>query len=186
MRFSLAQLYSGGQYDAAAGMRVEYYGDREKVKTDAAARRMLEQALDWMEDHAEMHKERTGLEAVVRRGYEIMAKISLVLSAPSGIRTAEHVRWAFAMVKRDIDDKTRLAYANENSKSSPEMALKARILNLIDRENGGTVNYIAHRTRATKEVVLSSLQAMADSGMVVLKKKENAGNNRPVEKWFQL
>jgi len=186
MRFSLAQLYSGGQYDAAAGMRVEYYGDREKVKTDAAARRMLEQVLDWMEDHAEMHKERTGLEAVVRRGYEIMAKISLVLSAPSGIRTAEHVRWAFAMVKRDIDDKTRLAYANENSKSSPEMALKARILNLIDRENGGTVNYIAHRTRATKEVVLSSLQAMADSGMVVLKKKENAGNNRPVEKWFQL
>jgi len=82
------------------------------------------------------HKERTGLEAVVRRGYELMAKISLILAAPEGIRTAEHIRWAFAMMRRDIEEKTRLAYANENEKAAPGEALAAKIMNMVDSTMG--------------------------------------------------
>lgn len=185
VRYALAQLYSGGAYDSEGGMRVEYYGDRVAVRTDAAAVDMLSQALDWVEDHAELHKERTGLEAVVRRGYEIMAKISLILAAPSGIRTTEHVRWAFAMMRRDIEEKTRLAYANENQKQAPEAALMARILNLIDKDHGETVAVIANRTKKPKAEVQSVLEKMTESGLVESQQTTHPFNGSVIEKWFQ-
>jgi hypothetical protein len=186
VRYALAQLYSGGAYDSEGGMRVEYYGDRVAVRTDAAAVDMLSQALDWVEDHAELHKERTGLEAVVRRGYEIMAKISLILAAPSGIRTTEHVRWAFAMMRRDIEEKTRLAYANENQKQAPEAALMARILNLIDKDHGETVAVIANRTHKSKQEAEQVLQKMADSGLVIQQEVRHPVNGKVSDKWFAV
>lgn len=186
MRFALAQLYSGGSYDADGPQRVEHYGDREQVRTDAAARAMLEKVLDWIEEHAELHKERTGLEAVVRRGYEIMAKLSLILAAPSGIRTAEHVRWAFAMVRRDIEEKTRLAYANENQKAAPEAALMARILNLIDKDHGETVAVIASRMKKPKQEVEATLEKMREAGMIEKKEYPHKFNGSVVQKWHGL
>lgn len=183
MRFALAQMYSGGAYDTEV-TRVENYGDRQKVITDKTARAMMEKVLDWIEDHAEMHKERTGLEAVVRRGYEIMAKISLILAAPSGVRTAEHVRWAFAMVQRDIEEKTRLAYANENQKSAPDAALMARILNLIDKDHGETVAVIANRTHKPKAETEQLLNKMLESGMARKQDIKHPVNGRVSEKWF--
>jgi len=183
MRHFLAQLYSGGSYDSEAH-RVEYYGDRQKVKTDPGAAEMLAKALDWIEDNAEMHKERTGLEAVVRRGYEIMAKLSLILAAPEGVRTAEHVRWAFAMVRRDIEEKTRLAYANENEKQAPEQALMARILNLIDQEHGETVAVIANRLKKSKAAVSETLEKMEGIGTVERKTHKHPFNGTEIVKWF--
>lgn len=185
MRHALAQLYSGGAYDSEA-MRVEHYADREKVVTDPQAVTMLSKVLDWIEDHAEMHKERTGLEAVVRRGYEIMAKISLILAAPGGIRTAEHVRWAFAMVRRDIEEKTRLAYANENQKAAPDSALMARVLNLIDKDHGETVAVICNRIRKQKTEIESLLTKMADSGLVKKQDIQHPVNGKSSEKWFAV
>ena len=185
MRHALAQLYSGGAYDSEA-MRVEHYADREKVVTDPQAANMLNKVLDWIEDHAEMHKERTGLEAVVRRGYEIMAKISLILAAPGGIRTAEHVRWAFAMVRRDIEEKTRLAYANENQRAAPDSALMARVLNLIDKDHGETVAVIANRVHKPKAEVEMLLQKMADSSLVKRQEVRHPVNGKTSEKWFGL
>lgn len=186
MRYALAQLYSGGSYDTAESMRVEYYGDRVKVSTDAEAASMLASALDWVEDHAETHKERTGLEAVVRRGYEIMAKISLILAAPGGIRTAEHVRWAFAMMRRDIEEKTRLAYANEHQKSAPEQAAMARILNLVDRDHGETVAVISNRVHKSKQETEQILQKMSDNNLVAKQDVRHPVNGRVSEKWFAV
>lgn len=185
MRFALAQLYSGGSYDSDGPQRVEHYGEREQVRTDAQARAMLEKVLDWIEEHAELHKERTGLEAVVRRGYEIMAKLSLILAAPSGIRTAEHVRWAFAMVRRDIEEKTRLAYANENQKAAPEAALQARILNMIDKDHGETVAVIANRNKRPKAEIEKVLEHMRENGMAEKQETKHPFNGSVIEKWFQ-
>ena len=183
MKHALAQLYSGGAYDSEV-MRVEHYGEREKVATDPLAASMLAKALDWIEDHAEMHKERTGLEAVVRRGYEIMAKISLILAAPGGIRTAEHVRWAFAIVRRDIEEKTRLAVATEHPTAAPDAALSARVLNMIDKEHGETVAVIANRLRKQKADVEALLDKMASAGLAVKKEVQHPKNRSTVCKWF--
>ena len=57
-----------------------------------------------------MQKEQ-GLEAIPRRGYELVAKISFILGIGDGVRTDEHVTWAFELIKRDIDRKMKLAFA---------------------------------------------------------------------------
>lgn len=183
LRYALSGLYSGGSYDPQ-NTRVEYYGDKIEISTDKDAAAMLGKVLDWVEDHAEMHKERTGLEAVVRRGYELMAKISLILSAPGGVRTSEHVRWAFAMMKRDIEEKTRLAYANMTEKSNPQDALAAKIMNMIGADHGETVAVFANRTRRTKAEIEKTLAGLKDRGMVRCTESENPINQRVSLKWF--
>lgn len=165
MRSALIAMYQGGSYDKDA-LRVEYYGDKIKIQTDAEAKAMLAACLDWCIDHAENHKERTGLEAVVRRGYEIMAKVSLILSAPGGVRTAEHVRWAFALVRRDIEEKTRLAYANISEKSAPGLSLQARIMSRIDTAHGETVSVLANRLRRPKAEVQKAIDDLAAKGLI--------------------
>jgi hypothetical protein len=185
LRYALSGLYSGGSYDPQ-NTRVEYYGDKIEVRTDKEAASMLDKALDWIEDHAEMHKERTGLEAVVRRGYELMAKISLILSAPSGIRTGEHVRWSFAMMRRDIEEKTRLAYANMHEKSNPADALAAKIMNLIDKDHGETVAVIRNRTSRPKAEILKAIEKMESAGLIVSREVRHPVNGRASVKWFEV
>lgn len=165
MRSALVGLYQGGSYDQDS-LRIEYYGDKVKIQTDSEAKAMLASCLDWCIDHAESHKERTGLEAVVRRGYEIMAKVSLILSAPGGVRTAEHVRWAFALVRRDIEEKTRLAYANISEKSAPGLSLQARIMSRIDQNHGETVAVLANRLRRPKSDVQKAIDDLAAKGLI--------------------
>lgn len=184
MEYTLKALYSGGSFDQDQN-RVEYYGEKVKVSTEKDAIIMLDAALDWIEDEAEKHKERTGLEAVVRRGYEIMAKISLILAAPGGVRTSEHVRWAFAMMKRDIDEKTRLAYANEREKDDPTQAMAAKVLNLVDLEHGETLAVICNRLRgAKKESVEAVLQSMIDNDLIVERVTKHPINKRETKKYF--
>lgn len=183
MEYTLKALYSGGSFDQDCS-RVEYYGPRVNIKTDSDAETMLSAALDWIENEAEKHKERTGLEAVVRRGYEIMAKISLILAAPSGVRTSEHVRWAFAMMQRDIEEKTRLAYANEREKDSPQQAMAARILNLIDKDHGETLAVLCNRLRpAKKDDVISIINNMVENKLII-EKEVKASNGRASKKFY--
>jgi hypothetical protein len=183
MEYTLKALYSGGSFDQQCN-RVEYYGERIKIRTDAEAAKMLDDALDWIENEAEAHKERTGLESVVRRGYEIMAKISLILAVPSGVRTAEHVRWAFAMMKRDIDEKTRLAFANERQKDDPTQAMAAKILNLIDREHGETKAVIQNRLRPAKKDDVEKVIAMMIENKLIIEKEVKASNGRASKKFY--
>lgn len=183
MRYALAGLYSGGSYDPQ-NSRVEYYGEKIAVRTELEAKRMLSDALDWMEEQADTHKEVTGLEAVVRRGYEIMAKISLILAAPGGVRTAEHVRWAFAMMRRDIEEKTRLAYSNMNEKADPASALGAKILNMVDAEHGETIAVIYNRTKRPKPEIDKVLANLSERGLVIEREVVHAGNGRKITKWF--
>lgn len=184
MKYALSALYSGGDFDAQA-QRVEFYGEKTKVSTNKDAAVMLGQVLDWIEDYAEEHKANTGLEAVVRRGYEIMAKISLILAAPGGVRTAEHVRWAFAIMKRDIDEKTRLAFANEEEKNNPGQALKARILNMLDQDHGETLGVICNRLRPNKkDVVIKTLKDMENDGLIKNAESKHGGTGKTIKKWY--
>lgn len=186
MEYTLKALYSGGSFDQDCN-RVEYYGPKIEIKTEANAVKMLDAALDWIEDEAEKHKERTGLEAVVRRGYEIMAKISLILAAPSGVRTSEHVRWAFAMMQRDIEEKTRLAYANEREKDSPHQAMAAKILNLINSDHGETVGVICNRLRpAKKEEIEEVLKSMEENNLIKSQQTKSKYNGKVATKYFSV
>lgn len=144
LRYALAGLYGGGSYDQHDG-RVEFYGDRTEVPTDPDAAQFLAEAQEWFYQYAEEHKSKTGLEAVVRRGYEIMAKISLTLAAPEGVRSLEHVRWAYALARRDIDDKIALAHGNDTD--SEIEAIAARIMSVVSSEHGEPISVVYQRTK---------------------------------------
>lgn len=171
MRNALIGLHTGGDYDPTI-TRVEHYGERHRITTDANAHAMLDDALTYFEEKAEGFKSTNGFEAVPRRGYEMVSKVSAILAAPSGIRTAEHVRWAFALVDRDVEYKAMLAFSNEES-ANAEQKLYAAILNRIDHEHGETLAVLANRLRKYKrEQIAAALKKLAEQGLVIEKTED--------------
>lgn len=170
MRSRLQTLFNGGYFSSTAGDRVENHGGMKEVPTTPDAVEALRAALEWTLDYAEDQKERSGLEAVVRRGYEMIAKVSLILAAPEGLRTAEHVRWAFALVKKDVDEKIRLVVSNDDSHGT-DKALMAKITKIISSDHGETFGVIKNRLRKYKpEDVQKALDTMV-SGSVAKKEQ---------------
>lgn len=113
--------------------RIEMRSDkRQRITTEPDAREMLERVRLWTITHlAADHQESSGLTAIARRCYEQIAKISLVLAAPSGVRTMEHVRWATAYAVRDVREKVREVIASE---SDGAHALHAAVLSAVGTE----------------------------------------------------
>jgi hypothetical protein len=176
----LGLIYNGSED------RVEYTGPRTDVPTDDEADAALDAIADWLIDYADHMGEKTGEASVamIRRAYELIAKISFVLAIPGGVRTLEHVRWAFAFVKDEIDFKVQLVFANDNAKAKPEDALAARLLNLIDAENGLTTAMLANRLRVSKEIVDTTCKQLEASGEVKLKDGRKY-RGKSVLKWFR-
>lgn len=129
----IAAIAMDGEYDMMAPARVEHYGDRTMVPTQDRAVAMLDSVSLWMEEQAERQKA-TGLESLYLGAYELVSKVSLILAVPERLRTDEHVRWAFALVRRDIQEKTRLVIGNDTHKSFRGDALTARILSVVADE----------------------------------------------------
>jgi hypothetical protein len=178
MAATLSQIYHAGEFDNDAPPRVEYYGRRSIVPTDDKAHDMLDAALDWFEDQAEAHKSRTGLEALYLGAYELVSKVALVLAAPEGRRTQEHVRWAFALVRRDLEEKARLVTANDREKDAPKLALAAKISNIIDGD-GETFGVICNRLRkAKREDVKAALDDMVAQGVALCEARIHPKNGR--------
>jgi hypothetical protein len=181
MAARLQQIFSGGEYDIFAdGGRIEYYGPRRKIPTTQEAHAMLDAALDWFEDQAIEHKRRTGLEALYLGAYELVSKVSLVLAVDGGTRTAEHVRWAFALVRRDVEDKMRLVTANDREKDAPALALAAKIANVIG-DDGETLGVIYNRLRRFKRTdVDAALAKMVENGVACRKVTKHPKNGSDV------
>ena len=183
MAATLQNLYKPGEFDAT-NAKVRHYGERVEIKTDDKASEMMDAVSDWLfYTYAEQHKESTGLEAIVRRGYELMAKISMILACPSGVRTAEHVRWAFAMMKRDIDEKVRIVITNQ---SKSKKSIYAKILGVISRDHGESTAVICNRLRpALRDDVIKALDKLEQDGEIKLIKGERKKTGRPEsDKWI--
>jgi hypothetical protein len=147
IKLTLQRLSAGGSYDMMErkGQRVENYGDRIEIPTTVEALAMLDNIVDLFDQMAYDHKESTGLEALPLRGYEQVSKVSLILAIPEGVRTVEHVRWAYGLVQRDIQSKMRLVLANDSDKSNPERSLLMTILQMVDGPDGETAGVIMRR-----------------------------------------
>jgi hypothetical protein len=164
MKMTMQQLASGGSYDAMKSERVEHYGDRIEIPTTAEASAMLDNIVDLFDQMAYEHKERSGLEALPMRGYEQVSKVSLILAIPEGVRTVEHVRWAYALIKRDIESKMRLVLANDNDKSDPARALLMTLLQMVDGPEGETAGVIMRRLerKYKREDIQSALDKLVE------------------------
>ena len=152
MQATIRQLASGGSFDVfATGTRIENSGERVEIPSDARASQMLNDVLVWCEDQANVHKGTSGLESLWLGAYELVSKVSFILAIPEGLRTSEHVRWAFALIKRDVEEKIRLVTANDREKDAPALAMHAKIGNLCSGEDGETIGVLVNRMRGKKK-----------------------------------
>ena len=128
MQNTLANMPNFGHFDATDyDARIEFLGEQSTIESTDNAMRMMDRVYNAFWAMADEAQSQSGLEAIPRRGYELVAKISFILGIPEGIRQAEHVRWAFALVKNDIERKMRLAHANINEKESPSDSIAIKI-----------------------------------------------------------
>jgi hypothetical protein len=186
LKMSLQQLALGGSFDLMQpqGGRVEYYGQKIAIPSDAAAHSLLDSIIQFFDRQAQEHKERSGLEALMMRGYEQVSKISLILASGGGIRTVEHVRWAFALVKRDLETKMRLVTANDRESDAPALAMKKRIEQQISGDEGETMGVIANRLRKyRKEELEACINKMVDRGEVEIIRTTHPYNKKSVVRY---
>ena len=169
LKQSLEDLYAAGGFDMTGSSRVEYYDDRIQIPTTPGGIDLLEQVSDAFEQMADEAKSATGLEALAMRAYEQVAKVSLILAVPGGIRTEEHVLWAYALVRRDIKEKMDLVTSNDRAKDSPVIAMRARIMNLTSGDDGETMGVIINRMRKYKKSDIEKcLEQLVSAGQVEL------------------
>jgi len=180
IKYSLINLYAPG-YTIEPGARVERYGDKVPIQTTEDAAAALDTVGELFWEMAERHKDETGLHPIPRRGYELTAKVASVLAMPSGLRTLEHVRWAYALVRKDIEGKMRVAHSN--SAPQAQDALTSKILSMVNAEHGETLRSIQRGCRAYRpDDVAAAIAGMVDSGAVV--QRETTGRGRPTTKYF--
>ena len=174
LRDRIIALRSNGSFDQK-NYRVESNGTFNIIKTDHDALQALENISEWFWQEAESQTEKTGFEAVVRRGFEMVEKVSFILSFGSESRTLEHVEWAFEYIKRDIAYKTMLAYSNVKEKSDPVESMAAKIMCCITDE-GITIGRIVNRYRAKRDLVLRAVDFLEHKGKVKINEFDR--NNR--------
>lgn len=183
MRNTLRGLYDGGHFNTT-NERVEHVGERVQIQTTPEAAQALDKALEWTIEYAEVQKEKTGLEPIPRRGYELLAKISLILAAPSGVRTLEHVRWAYALTKRDVDEKLRLVMSNDKTHGT-DKNLMAKITKYISSDHGEKIGVIKNRLRQYKpEDVVKALEMMEATGAARRETTKAKNNGKTTERWY--
>lgn len=187
LAMKLAQIFHGGNFDMmqSQGARVEYAGDRELVLTDDDAGEMLRKVSKWLHSYAEEMGENTGEASVamIRRAYELIAKISFILAIPTARRTAEHVRWAFAYVRAELDAKIKLVFANDNGKDRPEEAIAARVINYIDPEKGASTRVLANRMKVKTEALEPILLKMEAHAMIRRQPGKKAWKGKVADVW---
>lgn len=188
LQMKLLSLAGGGDADMDNQLRIEFKGEHEYVTTNDDAESLLDKIDAYLYSYAEHHCETTGLEPIVRRAFEQVLKISMVVAmGDGGKRTVEHVRWAYALVKKDIDNKINLAGGNiaKESKKKNEEIL-AKVQHCLDSSEGTTLGKIANRYRnLDKEQILACLEYLEGRGQARREAPASTGRGgRPQEKWY--
>lgn len=172
----LRAIYSAGEYDSRSG--VVEATQRKSIPTDSAASDLLDETVQWFEDQAIDQKASTGLESLYLRAYELVAKVSYILAIPEGVRTVEHVRWAYALVKRDIESKMHLVMSNSGPDGKSAMALNSAIAHALGDE-GLTIGVLRNKLsrKWKKDDINASIANLVEKGLI---KEEEvpAGNGK--------
>jgi hypothetical protein len=165
IKYKLSSLWRPGEYTSDKNERIEHYGDKSPIKTTQEASEALDEVLRHYLSTAEEAKE-NGLEAVPRRGYELTAKISFILAIPEGVRTIDHVRWAFALASADINRKMRLAYSNMEKDENPANSVAAKIQSILtDSDDPILASVLINRCRPAKRILVEDvIKKLVESG----------------------
>lgn len=182
LKVQIRALCANGEYNIFDS-RVEARGENKVITTTPEAKQALQEASNWIFDEADKHTEKTGFEAVVRRGYEMIEKVSFILSMGSKERGLEAVEWAVEYIRRDIEYKTLLAYSNVKEKSDPVQSMYAKILCSVDQE-GITVGRLVNKYRVKKSLVEEAIDLLIKKDKIYIKEVEHKYNKKFVRTIF--
>jgi len=184
---ALRNLYAHGHYDAMerTGARVQHIGDKSTLPTTQDAIELLNEVYERFYNLAEYHKGTTGMEAIARRGYELASKVSLICALPSGLRTAEHICYGYALAMQDVERKIKLAFSTDNKKSADGLA--AKVLSIVDKEHGETLGVICNRLRGTpKAQVEALLEQMTTNKLIKAVEQTKKQNGQKYLRYFAI
>jgi len=169
MQNTLVDLYQAGSFSVIQNDRIENYGDKIEIPTTDDGKALLKKVMRIMHEQAEYHSEKSGMEAIWLRSREQIAKVSFILAVPEGIRTVEHIRWAYALIRKDIEYKINLVIGNDRQKDEPKTALLSSLDNVLSGDDGETLGVILNKLRKyKKEDVEAALTMLVDRKMVTL------------------
>ena len=178
-------MASTGAYDPDGG-RIELLPVRKTISTTTEAAGLLRQAVTWFDDQAVAHKSKSGMEALYLGAYEQVSRISALLACWEGVRNADHVRWAFETVHRDVKAKALAVTANDRAKDSPQTALQARIVSLCGGDAGMTLGVLVNRCRAfRRDDVEREVKSLVAAG-VLRSESAKGGNGKTVERFMAV
>lgn len=184
---TLQSLANGGEYSTEKPERIEYLGEKITIPSEENAVLALDNVAEYFQCMAEEIKDTTGLEALPLRAYEAVSKVSFILATPEKVRTVEHVRWAFALVRRDIEQKMLMVLSNDRQKEDPKTALMARIRSICSGQDGETFGVIANRCRPrSREDVKQAIDALIASGMLELRDFVRPDTKRRSQRYFTI
>lgn len=179
---TLRNLYAPGYSEVFD--RVECVGDLVEIPTTKEAEDLLDDAEQAFYEMAERAKQNTGLTAIPRRGYEQVAKISMILAIPGGLRTPEHVRWAYALVKRDTDEKMKLA--NANSASDKQDALASLVMSHVTVDHGETIGRLRNKCRKFRPADVDAIVESLEKNGYLRSEETAAGRGKKTRKYFAV
>ena len=179
MKTTIQNLHSNGSFSVIPDDRIEFRGEKIGIPTELEAETLLEDAKEYFHRLADAHESSTGLTAIPRRGFEMAAKVSLILALPSGLRTVEHVRYGIKLAKKDIGDKLELAHAN--TVDTEEGKLVAKIMKLLDRDvpvKEGTIVSRCTNNSTPKQMILAMLEKLVTAKKITVEEKPSGRNGQ--------
>ncbi|MEZ5490255.1 MAG: PriCT-2 domain-containing protein [Gammaproteobacteria bacterium] len=182
---AIRNLHAPGRADMDSAPRIEFVGDKTGIPTEPEAADLLRQIKDHFWEEGEKQKEHTGLEPIPRRGYELAAKVSLLLAMPGGVRTVEHVQWAFELAKADVERKIKLVYGNIHKDEANGIA--ARVLSVVNKEHGETLGVLKNKAglrNISEKQLKEVIDKMVAQGMIRLVEVIHKGNKKKYIKVF--
>lgn len=186
MRSTLNHLRAPGVFNTDKPDRIEHGGALDTIPTDErAATRLIDGVESYFYEMGIGLSGQPALLPVVRRAFELVAKISLILAAPHGLRTIEHVEWAFALVDRDVKKKIMLIRSNDEVRVGD--ALAATILGAMDLEievSHGVVVDKCRRKKYEEKAILASLEKLISHGLIVRNEKKHPKNGQKIIKYL--
>lgn len=183
---TLKTLRRPGYFDSMDDGRIEHAGQRTSIPTTPEAeKRLLDDVETYFYQKGQDLSGAPALVPVVRRALELVSKVSLVLAAPSGLRTLEHVEWAFALVDRDVKKKIMLIRSNDEHEGLDAVA--ATILNQLDYETEVSEGLLLKQCRRRKFAdndVVSTLDAMIEKGLIIKSVSQHPKNKKEICKYL--
>lgn len=156
------------------------------IKTDSKADDAMQEVITYFIEMADTGAA-DSVAPIWRRGIELVIKVSLILAIPTGVRTFEHVAWAFNLVRKEVESRVNIAISNiaSEDKERTGEALMRKILSKITKDHGETVGVLKSKcgVKYAKADVEKAIALLAQDGRIVSKKSENKKGPKS-EKWY--